>query len=91
MLGLIARNEISRAEGREGGRALATAAIALGLLNVCLTVIGVAVGITYLARPSAVNSGTDGWRFWLGAYAAGAAAGEDSEWQAPSSATINSA
>ncbi|HYQ03597.1 MAG TPA: DUF4190 domain-containing protein [Polyangiaceae bacterium] len=52
VLGLIARGEISRAEGREGGRGLATAAIALGALNVCLTVIGIAVGITYLARPS---------------------------------------
>jgi hypothetical protein len=55
VLGLIARSEISRAEGREGGRGLATAAIALGVFNVCLTVIGAAVGITYLAqaRPSA--------------------------------------
>jgi len=52
ILGLIARSEISRAEGRETGRGLATAAIAVGVLNVCLTVIGVAVGITYLARPT---------------------------------------
>jgi hypothetical protein len=59
VLGLIARNEISRAEGRETGRGLASAAIALGLLNVCLTVIGIAVGITYLAHPRAVSaSGT---------------------------------
>lgn len=50
VLGLIARSEIARAEGRETGRGLATAAIALGLFNVCLTVIGVAVGITYLAQ-----------------------------------------
>jgi len=57
VLGLIARGEISRAEGREGGRGLATAAIALGALNVCLTVIGVAVGITYLARPAVGASG----------------------------------
>ena len=56
VLGLIARSEISRAEGREGGRGLATAAIALGLLNVCLTVIGVAVGITYLARPKSASA-----------------------------------
>jgi hypothetical protein len=56
ILGLIARNEIARAEGREGGRGLATAAIALGLLNVCATVIGVAVGITYLARPASVSA-----------------------------------
>jgi hypothetical protein len=56
VLGLIARSEISRAGGRETGRGLSTAAIALGLLNVCLTVIGVAVGITYLAqaKPSRV-------------------------------------
>ena len=56
VLGLIARNEISRADGRETGRGLATAAIALGILNVCAAVIGVAVGITYLARPKAVSS-----------------------------------
>ena len=54
ILGLIARSEISRAGGRETGRGLATGAIALGVLNVCLTVIGVAVGITYLARPTPV-------------------------------------
>ncbi|HYQ29725.1 MAG TPA: DUF4190 domain-containing protein [Polyangiaceae bacterium] len=56
VLGLIARGEISRAQGRETGRGLATAAIALGVLNVCLTVIGVAVGVTYLAqqRPATV-------------------------------------
>ena len=52
ILGLIARSEIARAEGRESGRGLATAAIALGALNVCLAVIGLAVGITYLARPT---------------------------------------
>src|SRR6187399_652788 len=52
ILGLIARSEISRAEGREGGRGLATAAIALGIFNVCLTVIGAAAGIAYLARPA---------------------------------------
>jgi hypothetical protein len=56
VLGLIARSEISRAEGRESGRGLATAAIALGLLNVCLTVIGIAVGITYLARPKSASA-----------------------------------
>jgi hypothetical protein len=56
ILGLIARSEISRAEGRETGRGLSTAAIALGLLNVCLTVIGVAVGITYLAGAEATST-----------------------------------
>ena len=55
ILGLIARSEIARAEGRESGRGLATAAIVLGALNVCLAVIGVAVGITYLARPTPVS------------------------------------
>src|SRR6188768_1024240 len=52
VLGLIARSEISRARGRENGRGLATAAIALGIFNVCLTVIGAAAGIAYLARPA---------------------------------------
>jgi len=56
VLGLIARAEISRAEGRETGRGLATAAIALGAFNVCATVIAVAIGITYLARPTAAAS-----------------------------------
>src|SRR6478609_2831333 len=55
ILGLIARSEISRADGRETGRGLATLAITFGVLNVCLTAIGVAVGITYLARPTAVG------------------------------------
>ena len=50
VLGLIARSEISRARGRENGRGLATAAIALGVVNVCLTVIGVAVALTFLAQ-----------------------------------------
>jgi hypothetical protein len=56
VLGLIARGEIARADGRETGRGLATAAIALGIFNVCLTVIGVAVGITYLARPTSTSA-----------------------------------
>ncbi|MEI9939986.1 MAG: DUF4190 domain-containing protein [Pseudomonadota bacterium] len=56
VLGLIARSEISRAQGRETGRGLATAAIAIGVINVCLAVIGVAVGITYLARPKSISA-----------------------------------
>src|SRR6478752_7062353 len=52
VLRLIARAEISRA----AGRGLATAAIALGAFNVCATVIAVAIGITYLARPTAAAS-----------------------------------
>src|SRR4051812_43030010 len=51
-LGLIARSEITRSEGRETGRGLATAAIVLGVLNISMTVIGLAVAITYVARPS---------------------------------------
>ena len=54
VLGLIARNEIARAEGRETGRGLASAAIIIGVLNLTLTAIGVAAGITYLARPRPV-------------------------------------
>jgi hypothetical protein len=52
VLGLIARGEIARSEGRETGRGLANAAIALGTLNVCSTVIALAVAITYLASPT---------------------------------------
>jgi Domain of unknown function (DUF4190) len=52
VLGLIARNEIARSEGREAGRGLATGAIALGIANLALSIVGLAVGITYLARPS---------------------------------------
>jgi Domain of unknown function (DUF4190) len=52
VLGLIARTEIARSEGREAGRGLATGAIALGIANLALSIIGLAVGITYLARPA---------------------------------------
>ncbi|MET0795529.1 MAG: DUF4190 domain-containing protein, partial [Polyangiaceae bacterium] len=55
-LGLIARSEIARSEGRETGRGLATAAIVVGVLNLTLTVIGLAAAITYLARPSPSSS-----------------------------------
>jgi Domain of unknown function (DUF4190) len=51
-LGLIARSEITRSEGRETGRGLATAAIVVGVLNISVTVIGLAVAITFLARPT---------------------------------------
>ena len=50
ILGLVARGEIARSEGRQGGRGLANAAIVVGTLNVCITVIGFAVGIAYLAN-----------------------------------------
>lgn len=52
VLGLIAHREIARAPRPEKGRGLANAAIALGVANVGLTVIALAIGITYLARPS---------------------------------------
>jgi hypothetical protein len=53
VLGLIARNEVARSEGREAGRGLANGAIALGILNLALSIVGLGVGIAYLARPSA--------------------------------------
>lgn len=56
ILGLIARGEITRAAGRESGRKLASVAIVLGVLNVGLAVIGVAVGITCLARPTPISA-----------------------------------
>lgn len=56
VLGLVARSEVTRSGGREGGRGLALTAIILGGLNVALAVIGMAVGITYLARPRAVSA-----------------------------------
>jgi hypothetical protein len=68
ILGLVARSEIARSEGRERGRGLANAAVILGTLNVCLTVIGLAVGVTYLAkqaarvaRPALPAATTPGW------------------------------
>ncbi|MCA9597826.1 MAG: DUF4190 domain-containing protein [Myxococcales bacterium] len=53
-LGIAARGEIARSQGRRGGRGLATAAIALGVLNVVISVVMLAVLITYIARPSPV-------------------------------------
>ena len=50
ILGLVARGEIARSEGRQSGRGLANAAIILGTLNVCITVIGFAVGIAYVVK-----------------------------------------
>lgn len=49
VLGLIARSEIARSEGREGGRGLATTAVVLGGANLALTVLGVAAMVAYLA------------------------------------------
>ncbi|HWZ91747.1 MAG TPA: DUF4190 domain-containing protein [Polyangiaceae bacterium] len=56
LLGLIARSEIARSDGRETGRGLANGAIAVGILNLALSVIGLAVGVTYLARPSTARA-----------------------------------
>ena len=51
VLGLIARSEIARSEGRETGRGFANAAIVIGTLNLCSTVVAMAVAITYFASP----------------------------------------
>jgi hypothetical protein len=56
ILGMIARSEIKRSEGRETGQGLATAAVVLGTLNVAITVLGLAVGITYVARPKPIST-----------------------------------
>src|SRR5450432_3557175 len=55
VLGLIARNEIARSDGREAGRGLANGAIAVGIVTLALSIVGPAVGVTYLARPSATT------------------------------------
>ena len=53
VLGLVARTEIKRSGGRETGNGLAIAAVVMGGLNVALTVLALAIGITYLAgKPS---------------------------------------
>jgi hypothetical protein len=54
VLGLIGRREIARSDGREAGRGLANAAIALGVLNAGFAVIAVAMGITALVRPKPI-------------------------------------
>ncbi len=48
VLGLIARSEIAKSEGRESGRGLANTALALGILNLTLTVVGLGVGIALM-------------------------------------------
>ena len=53
-LGLIARHEIARSQEREAGRGLANAAIAVGIVNLALCIVGLAVGIAYVAKPSGV-------------------------------------
>jgi len=49
VLGLIARSEIAKSEGRESGRGLANGAIGLGVVNLTLSVVALGVGIAYLA------------------------------------------
>jgi hypothetical protein len=53
VLGLVAKAEIKRSEPRERGGALATAAIALGLVQVAGFVVLAGMGIAMLARPPA--------------------------------------
>ncbi|MEB2312907.1 MAG: DUF4190 domain-containing protein [Sorangiineae bacterium] len=50
-LGVLARGEISRSNGRQTGRGLANGGIALGLVNVAACVAGLAALIAYAARP----------------------------------------
>jgi hypothetical protein len=54
ILGLIAHREMRRSQERELGRGLASAAIVVGMLNLALAMVGVAAGITYLARPKSL-------------------------------------
>lgn len=52
-LGLMARSEIDRSEGRMTGKGLANTGIALGALNVVACIAGLAALVTYIARPAA--------------------------------------
>jgi hypothetical protein len=56
VLGLVARSELEHAEGREHGRGLATAGLALGIVNVAAFVIGIAVLATWMAAPGSSPS-----------------------------------
>lgn len=51
-LGMLARGDIERSEGRRGGKGLANAGIALGALNLVATVVALGALITWAARPS---------------------------------------
>jgi hypothetical protein len=53
-LGLVARGDIERSEGRRGGRGLANAGIALGALNLVASVVALGALITWAARPSKI-------------------------------------
>lgn len=54
-LGLMARADIERSEGRHAGKGLANAGIALGTLNLVATVVGLGVLIAWAARPAPVH------------------------------------
>lgn len=58
ILGIVARREISRSEGREGGAGLALAGIVLGVLNVGSGVIAVGVAIAMMAVGASTSPGT---------------------------------
>lgn len=53
VLGITARTEIARSAGRESGSAAAVSGIVLGAINIASCIIGIAVGIAYVARPAA--------------------------------------
>src|SRR5690349_13815140 len=55
-LGVMAKGEIDRARGRQRGAGLAVAGIVLGSVNILACVVGLAVGVTLLARPSSARS-----------------------------------
>lgn len=52
-LGWLARSEIEKSEGRETGKNLATAGIALGILNLAVMVAGLGALVAYAVRPKA--------------------------------------
>ncbi len=57
ILGLVARSEIARSEGREHGRGVANTGLALGIANVAALFIGLAALITVAAsRSSSVSA-----------------------------------
>ncbi len=55
-LGLAARAQIARSEGRESGAGLATVAIVLGGVNIAACVLAVTIAVTLALRPSAPAS-----------------------------------
>lgn len=59
ILGLVARSEIARSEGREHGRGVANAGLALGVVNVAALFIGLAALVTLAAsRPPTMPPAT---------------------------------